>query len=90
MFQANRIKSEDEVVKGVTFERRDLLGLDLLYSRNARRVIFSCRKAIEKCAARYGLENCKPAKTPVSTLEGKEDEPTQFPCREAIGSIMWI
>ena len=41
LFEAKHIKPTKFVYKGTEFEKRDLLGLDLMYSRSERRVIFS-------------------------------------------------
>jgi hypothetical protein len=82
LFDAKRIEPVKIKRDNIVYEKRDLLGLDLLYARQERRVIFDCSEAIKKVAKRYGLEGAKTAKTPISTLKGKDDEPTNFPCRE--------
>lgn len=77
-------------------ELKFFLGIRIERDESKRIIKLSQKAYIEETLLRFGMESCKPARTPQETArcdKGKADSSslsTNFPYREAVGSLMYI
>jgi hypothetical protein len=74
-----------------TADPKQWLGLKV---RKEQDRIINCKQKIRRLLREFGMEDCKPATTPVAPgtklQPAEESGPEKFPYREAIGALLWI
>jgi len=69
------------------------VGIEIAQNRKTRTLCINQQGYISRMLHRFGMEDCKPAKSPMdSSIESTEtkDEEKRFPYREAIGCLNYI
>ena len=91
----------DEIVESLKqeFKMKDLgtvqrfMGLNVNYDQSERKMTIDQTHYSYQILERFGMEACKPVATPMISglkLQKTEDESTQKPYRELIGSLMFL
>lgn len=78
-------------------EVRRFLGLSISRDRQKQNTTISQKQYMLDILTKFGMENCTPMSTPMEAglklslhKERSEEEATQRPCREIIGSTMFL
>lgn len=91
-FDGTMIEADSISFEGVTYSRWDILGCDVLYNRELRRLKFCMTRFIDKMKARYNITEGKRIATPAfeeSALYNPHSPPADFNFRAAVGSLQW-
>lgn len=92
-FEGTFIKPDTVIFDGIAYDRYDILGCDVLYSRGERRLRIVMARFIDKLARKFNVTAGRPVTCPTfeesALYEEKSPRREDFDFRSAVGSLQW-